>query len=77
MKCSTCLVELNCAIVFPEHGLRLCLDCLERINTKVREETVVEVVLKKVPSSHEAAGPASVPVPSLSRDDTPSSEGER
>lgn len=78
LKCSTCLSDLTCAIVFPEHGLRLCLSCLESINSKVRAEApVVEAVCNSVPSGQAATGPASMPVPSLSRDDTPSSEGER
>lgn len=82
LKCSTCLTELSYAVVFPEHGLRLCLSCLERINAGVKEKTsarvpVVEAEAIKVPSGQEATGPASLPVPSLSRDDTPSTEGER
>jgi len=82
LKCSTCLIELNYAVVFPGHGLRVCLNCLERINSEVKAKmsarvSVVEAEVKQVPSGLSATGPAFLPVPSLSRDNTPSTEGER
>jgi len=71
LKCSVCLTELACAIVFPEHGLRLCLVCLDLINAKVQAEYTF------IPSGPTLAGPASLSVPNPSRDNTPSTEGER
>ncbi|KXH75403.1 MAG: hypothetical protein AM326_03365 [Candidatus Thorarchaeota archaeon SMTZ-45] len=32
MKCSVCLADLKCGVVFPEPGLRLCLKCLSEIH---------------------------------------------
>lgn len=32
LKCSVCLVDLDCGVVFPEPGLRLCLKCLSEIH---------------------------------------------
>ena len=32
LRCSVCLQDLECAVVFPEHALRLCFKCLGRIH---------------------------------------------
>lgn len=31
LKCSICQVDLDFAVVFPEHGLRVCFKCVETI----------------------------------------------
>ena len=62
MKCSCCLSELEAGVVFPEHGLRLCLSCVARIH---------ERAINNVPSGDHTAGQASDSVPRPSRDNTP------
>jgi len=32
LKCSVCLTDLDCGVVFPEPGLRICLRCLSSIH---------------------------------------------
>ena len=73
LKCSMCLKELSSAVVFPEHGLRICFACVDT----VRDRAAAEEKINSVPSDQSVTGPASLPVPSLSRDNTPSTEGER
>jgi hypothetical protein len=72
LKCSLCLKELSSAVVFPEHGLRICFACVDVVRTRAMVEAT-----ENVPSGQSATEPASLPVPSSSRDNTPSTEGER
>jgi hypothetical protein len=65
LKCSVCLRDLDVAVVFPEHVLRLCFSCLSKIH---------EQAINQVPSDGEAVtGPASDSASRPSRDDSPKS----
>ncbi len=69
MKCSLCLCELEAAVVFPEHGLRLCLSCVARIHEHAINGTPISEC-KPAPSAN-GAGPAFNPVLKPSRSDMP------
>ena len=65
LKCSVCLQELKCAVVFPEHGLRVCFACLTKIKLQADKACF------EPSSAPSGTGPASVgPVPSPSRGTT-------
>lgn len=73
LKCSICLCELEAALVFPEHGLRLCGSCLQAIYSNAMENKIVQT---NVPSAHASAGKPSNSVVLPSRDDSPKQGGE-
>jgi hypothetical protein len=60
-KCSVCQVELDFAVVFPEHGLRVCSVCVENISMACKNH---------VSSVQTDAGSAIEPLLELSRDNT-------
>lgn len=60
-KCSICQVDLDFAVVFPEHGLRVCFNCVERISMACKNHAS---------SAQSGAGSAVEPPPDLSRGNT-------
>lgn len=47
VKCSTCGQEIDMALVFPDHGLKICFGCLGRMGAVAEIEVAAEIAKKE------------------------------